>query len=155
MPADFHHPPGWFTRNVFNPIVAGLTRIGLPLAGSRVLEVKGRKSGKPYRTPVNPLTIDGDRYLVAPRGNTQWARNLRVVRTGRLLGRGRAEEFSATEVADAEKPEILREYLRRWKWEVAVFFDGVDADSPPEELARIAPAHPVFRIFPPGEPASP
>jgi deazaflavin-dependent oxidoreductase (nitroreductase family) len=145
----YKHPPGWFTRNVVNPIVAGLTRMGLPIAGSRVLEVKGRKSGKAYRTPVNPLDIGGKRYLVAPRGNTQWARNLRVVGTGRLLGRGRAEEFAGTEVADAEKVEILREYLRRWKWEVGVFFDGVDADSPREELERIAPDHPIFEIRPP------
>jgi sirohydrochlorin ferrochelatase len=133
---------------VFNPIVAGLTRIGLPLAGSRVLEVKGRKSGKAYRIPVNPLEIDGKRYLVAPRGNTQWARNLRVVGTGRLLGRGRPEEFAGTELGDAEKPEVLREYLRRWKWEVGMFFDGVDADSPRDELERIAPAHPIFEIRP-------
>src|SRR3954447_25994076 len=130
----YKHPPGWFQRHVFNPIVAGFTRMGLSIAGSRVLEVKGRKSGKAYRTPVNPLEIEDRRYLVAPRGNTQWARNLRVVGTGRLLGRGRAEEFAGTEVADSDKPEILREYLRRWKWEVGMFFDGVDADSPREEL---------------------
>jgi deazaflavin-dependent oxidoreductase (nitroreductase family) len=142
--ADHFRRPGWFTKNVFNRLVAFLTRRGLSVAGSRVLEVPGRKSGEPRRTPVNPLTIDGDRYLVAPRGHTQWVRNLRASGTGRLLGR-RAEDFSATEIPDAEKPPILREYLRKWKWEVGAFFDGVDADSPEEDVRRIAPDHPIFR----------
>ena len=140
--------PGWFTKNVFNRFVAFLTRRGLSVAGSRVLEVRGRKSGEPRRTPVNPLTIDGDRYLVAPRGNTQWVRNLRAGGAGRLLVGRRGEDFSATEVPDAEKPPILRAYLRKWKWEVGAFFDGVDADSPEEEVRRIAPDHPIFRISP-------
>jgi deazaflavin-dependent oxidoreductase (nitroreductase family) len=139
--------PGWFTRSVFNPMVAGLTRMGLPVAGSRVLEVKGRKSGKAYRTPVNPLDIGGRRYLVAPRGHTQWTKNLRANGTGRLLGRASAEEFRAEEVPDAEKEPILREYLRRWKWEVGQFFQGVGPDASSEDVMRIAPLHPVFRIM--------
>ena len=139
--------PGWFTRNVFNRSVAGLTRLGISVYGSRVLIVKGRTSGLPREVPVNLLTYDGNRYLVAPRGTTQWVRNLRAAGgTGELrLGR-RAEVFAADELADADKPEILRAYLRRWKWEVGQFFDGVGPDSPPEELHRIAPDHPVFRI---------
>ncbi len=77
--------PGWFTTHVFNRIVAALTRRGVSLFGSRVLEVRGRSSGEPRRTPVNLLELDGERYLVAPRGETQWARNLRVSGEGRLL----------------------------------------------------------------------
>jgi deazaflavin-dependent oxidoreductase (nitroreductase family) len=138
--------PGWFTRNVFNRLVAAATRLGLSLAGSRVLEVKGRKSGEWRRTPVNLLEFDGGRYLVAPRGQTQWVRNMRVSGGGRLvLGRG-AEEFSATELGDEEKPALLRAYLKKWKWEVGAFFDGTGADSSDEELLCIAPDHPVFRI---------
>ena len=129
-------------------MVAVLTRLGLPLAGSRVLEVHGRKTGEPHQTPVNPLTLDGTRYLVAPRGHTQWVRNLRSRGEGRLLTGRRAEEFTATEIADDEKPPILREYLRRWKWEVGAFFGGVGAESSDEELRRIAPDHPIFRIAP-------
>jgi len=98
--------PGWFTRKVFNPVVAWLSRRGLSLAGSRVLEVQGRKSGEWRRTPVNPLPFEGGRYLVAPRGHTQWVKNLRAGGHGRLVGRGR-EEFTATELADAEKPALL------------------------------------------------
>ena len=138
--------PGWFTKHVFNPLVASLTRLGIPLAGSRVLEVKGRKSGEWRRTPVNPLDFDGDRYLVAPRGHAQWVRNMRVAGGGRLVVRRRVEEFGATEVADADKPPILRAYLEKWKWEVGAFFGGVGPESSDEELLAIAHDHPVFRI---------
>lgn len=126
-------------------MVAGLSRIGLGVAGARVLEVKGRKSGAWRQTPVNPLSFEGERYLVAPRGHTQWVRNLRASGEGRLAGR-RTESFSATELSDEEKPALLRAYLKRWKWEVGAFFDGVGADAPESELRRIAPDHPVFRI---------
>jgi deazaflavin-dependent oxidoreductase (nitroreductase family) len=132
---------------VFNRVVAGLTRIGLSVAGSRVLEVRGRKTGEPRRTPVNVLTLEGSRYLVAPRGNTQWVRNLRAQGEGRLLLGRRAERFTAIEVPDdGEKVPILRAYLKRWKWEVGAFFGGVGADSDEDELRRIAPDHPIFRI---------
>ncbi|MFD9129528.1 nitroreductase/quinone reductase family protein [Kitasatospora sp. NPDC059571] len=130
----------------FNRVVAAFTRAGLSVWGSRVLAVRGRKSGEWRTTPVNLLTIEGERYLVAPRGHTQWVRNLRVVGTGELrLGR-RAEAFSAVELADEAKPEILRAYLKRWKFEVGMFFDGVDATATDEKLLSIAPGYPVFRI---------
>lgn len=138
--------PSWFTKNVFNPIVALLTRLGINVAGSRVLEVKGRKSGEWRRTPVNLLVFEGNRFLVAPRGHTQWVRNMRVSGGGRLLLGRRTEEFSATELPDDEKPPLLRAYLKKWKWEVGQFFDGVGPDAPEGELRRIAPDHPVFRI---------
>lgn len=143
--------PNWFTRNVFNPVVAGLTRLGISVWGSRVLEVRGRTSGEPRRVPVNVLTVGEARYLVAPRGQTQWVRNLRVVGEGRLLLGRKHERFAVSEIADADKEPILRAYLRRWKWEVGVFFGGVDADSSSEALRRIAPDHPIFRIRPLGD----
>jgi deazaflavin-dependent oxidoreductase (nitroreductase family) len=146
--AEHYQRAGWFTQNVFNPTVAWLTRRGVSVAGSRVLEVRGRKSGEPRRTPVNPLTLDGMRYLVAPRGHTQWVRNLRAQGDGRLLVGRNAEEFTATEIPDDDKPPILREYLKRWKWEVGAFFGGVGPDSSDEELRRIAADHPIFRIEP-------
>ncbi len=138
--------PGWFTRNVFNRIVAGLTRVGVSVWGSRVLEVQGRTSGLPRQTPVNVLSLGEVRYLVAPRGETQWVRNLRAAGEGRLLLGRRAERFTASELADEETEPILRAYLKRWKWEVGAFFDGAHAGSASEELRRIAPDHPVFRI---------
>jgi deazaflavin-dependent oxidoreductase (nitroreductase family) len=144
--ADHYQQPGWFTKNVFNRAVALLTRAGISVLGSRVLEVRGRKSGEPRHTPVNLLTYEGGRYLVSPRGHTQWVRNLRASGEGRLrLGR-RSEPFTATELTDDEKPPLLRAYLKRWKAEVGVFFGGVGPDSSDDELRRIAPDHPVFRL---------
>jgi deazaflavin-dependent oxidoreductase (nitroreductase family) len=144
--ADRYQRPGWFTKHVFNNVVALFTRLGLSVWGSRVLEVPGRKTGEPRRTPVNLLTYDGQRYLVAPRGHTQWVRNLRASGRGRLLLGRRAEEFTATEVPEDERPPILRAYLKRWKAEVGMFFGGVGPDSSDEELRQIAPDHPVFRL---------
>jgi deazaflavin-dependent oxidoreductase (nitroreductase family) len=145
MPEHFQRPD-WFTKHVFNPIVAGFTRAGVSIAGSRVLEVPGRKTGEPRRTPVNLLTVDGQRYLVAPRGHTQWVRNLRVSGSGRLILGRRSESFTATELPLEDAEPILRAYLRKWKWEVGQFFDGVGPDAPDEDLRRIAPNHPIFRL---------
>lgn len=139
--------PGWFTRHMFNRFVAWLTRRGLSVWGSRVLEVPGRKTGQPRRVPVNLLTFEGEPFLVSPRGHGQWVRNVRANdgRLDLLLGRRRTS-FVAHEVADADKVDVLRAYLRRWKLEVGVFFDGVGPDSSDEQLLAIAPNHPVFRL---------
>ena len=141
--------PDWFTKNVFNRVVAGLTRSGVSVAGSRVLEVRGRKSGEARRVPVNLLSYKGGLYLVAPRGETEWVRNVRAGGGRLTLIRGRhREDFVAQELPDSAKPDLLREYLRRWKFEVGMFFDGVDSKSSEEELAAIAGKHPVFRLEP-------
>jgi deazaflavin-dependent oxidoreductase (nitroreductase family) len=147
---DAHYrEPGWFTRNIFNRTVAGLTGLGISVWGSRVLRVRGRKSGEVRTVPVNLLTYEGAQYLVAPRGTTQWVRNLRAADGHGELALGRkVTPFTGVELADDEKPVVLRAYLKRWKAEVGVFFDGVSADSPENEVARIAPNHPVFRIEP-------
>ena len=138
--------PGWFTRNVFNRAVRGLTRLGISVAGSRELRVVGRKSGEVRSNVVNVLEVDGQQYLVAPRGTTQWVRNLRASGEGRLRKGRRMEEFTATELPDEEKLPLLRAYLKRWAWEVGAFFQGVGPDAPDEDLRRIAPLHPIFRI---------
>ena len=140
--------PGAGTK-IFNQAVASLTKLGVSVWGSRVLFVKGRTSGQWRSTPVNLLSHAGDRYLVAPRGTTQWVRNLRAADGhGELhLGR-RVEPFHATELDDDAKPAVLRAYLKRWKMEVGVFFDGVDAKAPEEKLREIAPGYPIFRIEP-------
>ncbi|MBV8296214.1 MAG: nitroreductase family deazaflavin-dependent oxidoreductase [Acidimicrobiia bacterium] len=138
--------PGWFTKHVFNGVVAGMTRLGISVMGSRVLRVRGRTSGEWRSTPVNLLAFEGGRYLVAPRGETQWVKNIRKAGTGELLLGRKTEAIRVTELPDGEKPALLRAYLKRWKAEVGVFFAGVSATSPEEDLRRIAPDHPVFRI---------
>ena len=147
IPARHYLQPGWFTRRVFNPIVAGLTRLGLSIWGSRVLEVRGRTSGEPRRVPVNLLALDGEHYLVSARGEGQWVRNVRAANgeLDLLLGR-RRESWRAIELGDAEKVDVLRAYLRRWKAEVGAFFDGVDDSSTDEQILAIAHRHPAFRL---------
>jgi deazaflavin-dependent oxidoreductase (nitroreductase family) len=142
-----YREPGWFTTHVFNKVVAKATRLGLSVWGSRVLEVKGRKTGEPRQTPVNLLTLGDQTYLVAPRGEAQWVRNLRADggQLDLLLGRKRTH-YVATELGDEEKIPVLRAYLARWKLEVGVFFDGVGPKSSDDAVATIAPRHPVFAI---------
>jgi deazaflavin-dependent oxidoreductase (nitroreductase family) len=139
-------PTGRRITGIFNSTVAALTKLGISIWGSRVLYVRGRTSGQWRTTPVNVLAHDGGRFLVAPRGQTQWVRNLRVSGGGELKVGRRVERFTATELADDQKAEILRAYLKRWKFEVGVFFDGVDADAPTAKLLEIAPGYPVFQI---------
>ncbi|GIF00516.1 nitroreductase family deazaflavin-dependent oxidoreductase [Paractinoplanes rishiriensis] len=134
--------------NAFNEFAKWLTARGISLVGSRVLAVRGRKSGEVRTTVVNVFTHEGSRYLLAPRGHTQWVRNLRAAGEGELrLGR-RTEKFTPVEVADADKPQLIRLYLRKWAWETGAFFDGLKADSPESDIAAAAPGFPVFRIVP-------
>jgi deazaflavin-dependent oxidoreductase (nitroreductase family) len=143
---DRYVRPDWFTAHIFNPLVAWLTRLGVSVYGSHVLAVRGRKTGEWRTTPVNPLEYQGQRYLVAPRGVTQWVRNVRAGSQVELRLGSRREPVRLIEVPDSEKTDLLRHYLRRWKWEVGQFFGGVGPDAPEEEIRRIAPNHPVFRV---------
>jgi hypothetical protein len=147
VPSNTYIKPGWFTNKVFNPVVAFLARrLGLSMKGACVLSVQGRETGEWHSTPVNPLHFSGQRFLVAPRGETHWVRNIRVSREARLtLGR-QTETVRVEELADSEKPPVLRAYLKEWAWEVNQFFGGVGADASEDALARIASKHPVFRI---------
>jgi F420H(2)-dependent quinone reductase len=147
MAGERYLQPGWFTKHVFNRVIAGLTRLGISVAGSRELRVRGRTSGEWRTVPVNLLTIGGTRYLVAPRGTTQWVRNIRVAGGGELRVGRRIEPFHAHELTeDAAKAPVLREYVRRWGWELGSFFEGVDKDATDDDLARIAPGFPVFEV---------
>src|SRR3954469_25737978 len=145
--SDYYRAPGWLTRNVFNRLVAVLTSRGVSVLGSRVLAVRGRTSGEWRTTPVNLLGHDGRRYLVSPRGETQWVRNLRVAGTGELRVGRRSEAFRGRELPDEEKVPVLRAYLERWKFEVGVFFDGVGPDSSDAEVLAIAGKHPAFEVL--------
>ena len=147
--AIHYRPPGWFTRTIGNRVVVFLTRHGVSFLGSRVLAVRGRSSGEWRTTPVNLLDHDGRRYLVSARGEGQWVRNLRAAGTGELRVGSRAESFRGRELTDEEKVPVLRAYLKRWKVEVGVFFDGVGPDSTDDQIRAIAAKHPAFEVLPP------
>ena len=145
--AAHYKEPDWFTRHIFNSVVKGLTRMGVSVWGSRVLEHRGRTTGELHHVPVNLLTVDGTQYLVSPRGQTQWVRNVRHA-GGQLvliLGR-RRHSYTAREIPAADSVPILRTYLRRWKFETGMFFDGVTPDSTDAECAAVAAKHPVFEL---------
>ena len=142
----YYQKPDAMTARVINPLIIALTKLGLSVRGAHVLAVRGRKTGMVHEVPVNPIEVEGARYLVAPRGETQWARNLRATGVAELrVGRQR-EQIRVTELADEAKLPVLRAYLRRWQRETGRFF-GVDANASDEELRRRAPDHPVFRII--------
>jgi deazaflavin-dependent oxidoreductase (nitroreductase family) len=129
-----------------NAVIRWLAEMGVSIAGTRALRVQGRKSGKPRSVVINLLTLDGVDYLVSPRGNTQWARNVRaagVVETGPRWRRRRAR---VSEVADAAKPELLRRYLGRWYWQVKDYVAGLTPDSTDEQFLAVAPTIPVFAL---------
>ena len=145
---DRYLQPGWFTQHVMNRGIGRLARLGLAPKGLRELSVQGRTTGEWRTTPVNLLELDGRRYLVAPRGLTQWVRNIRVSGGGQLrLGRT-VEPIAVTELADADKPAVLREYVRRWKSEVKQWVEGIDETSSDADLLAIAPGFPVFEVQP-------
>lgn len=141
--------PGGFTRRVLNPAIAWFTRRGFSVWGSRVLETKGRKSGQPRHTPVNLLELDGHHYLVSPRGHGDWVKNVRADNGSLvlILGKKRTEHVATEQ--DPTAPEtitVLRAYLKKWKFEVGAFFEGVGPDSTDAELAAVAPRHPIFEL---------
>lgn len=120
----------------------------MSILGSRVLGVRGRSSGVWRTTPVNLLDYGGHRYLVSPRGEGQWVRNLRASGTGELRVGRRTEAFRGRELSDDEKVPVLRAYLKRWKFEVGAFFEGVGPDSSDAEILAIAARHPAFEVLP-------
>lgn len=143
MSEVLYHEPDWFTRNIFNPLVAGLHKLGLSVQGSQTLAVRGRKSGEMRTNPVNPFELDGRTYLLAPRGTTQWVRNMRVANEGELRSGRKVRHFTAEEVPDSEKLPLMRLYMDKWSWEVKGFL-GIDAKASDDEIRRIMPDHPAF-----------
>jgi deazaflavin-dependent oxidoreductase (nitroreductase family) len=145
---DVHYKkPGWFTRNVMNKLVMVLSGTGVSLSGSRVLEVRGRKSGEPRRNPVNLLELDGHEYLVSPRGETEWVKNVRASggQLALILGRKR-QSFKATELSGDDQIRVIRAYLKKWKFEVGAFFDGLGPDASDEQFRAAAHKHPAFSL---------
>ena len=124
-----------------------LVGLGLGLPHNYLLQVRGRRSGRLYATPVDVLTYADTRFVVAGRGNTQWARNVRA--SGQVVLRKgfRREELRARELPDAEKPPVLKAYLDRFKLTVQRYFP-VRAGSPAADFVTLAPRYPVFELIP-------
>jgi len=134
-------------EHLLNRAVGALVRLGIGPAHIRVLEVRGRKSGKLYSLPVDLLSEQGKLYLVAPRGYTQWVRNAEASGEITLRRGARVEGYRLRALSDAEKPPILKAYLDRFRREVQRYFP-VPAGSPPERLGPIAPRYPVYELLP-------
>lgn len=129
----------------FNRVMGKLVAMGMGPGYMRVLEVRGRKSGRLFSTPVNLLELNGVLYLVAPRGNTQWARNARVARRVGLRRGATRVHYQVEEIPSQDRPDILREYLRRYRREVQRYF-SVDANAGREAFAAVADRYPVFKL---------
>ena len=133
---------------LFNRAVGFLVGLGLGFRHNYLLQVRGRKSGTLYSTPVDVLSVASGRYLVAPRGNTQWVRN--ALAAGRVtLKRGtQSTEFELRSVPDAQKPELLKAYLDQFRLSVGRFFP-IPPGSPPAAFAPLASRYPVFELVGP------
>jgi deazaflavin-dependent oxidoreductase (nitroreductase family) len=147
-----HQPSTHFTPlkaadRFFNRAFGFLVKIGLSLPHNYLLEVRGRKSGRFYSTPVNLLEMNGKQYIVAPRGYTQWVRNVEASGEASLIKRSRRQAFRFQPVADEAKPEILKAYLDRFKLTVQRYFP-IPAGSPAEAFQPLAARYPVFEIVP-------
>jgi len=147
---DQEQPSGLFNKpnsvdRFFNRAFGFLVKIGLGLPHNFLLEVRGRKSGRVYSTPVNVLERNGKRYLVAPRGYTQWVRNVIAIGEAVLVKGARREHVSLKLIADDDRPEILKAYLDRYKLTVQRYFP-IKAGAPLEAFQPLAPQYPVFEI---------
>src|SRR5208282_3502273 len=109
-------------EKIFNSVYGSLVGIGLGFSYNYLLQVRGRKSGRLYSTPIDLLEFEGKRFLVAPRGRTQWVRNAEAA--GEVtLKKGRTQQrFRLRPIPDANKPEILKAYLDNFKREVQRYF---------------------------------
>jgi deazaflavin-dependent oxidoreductase (nitroreductase family) len=130
-----------------NGLIRWLAEVGIGIAGTKALRVRGRKTGKLRGVVVNLLTVDGHEYVVSPRGNTQWARNVRAAGVVEIGPRWRSRKVRVAEVADDDKPALLKRYLDRWYWEVKGHVGGLTPQSTDDELRAAAPSIPVFELL--------
>lgn len=142
----YYHKPGLFAR-IFNRVFTFFFARGLGPGKNTTVETKGRKTGKTHATAVNIVEKDGNRYLVAPRGNTEWVRNVRAANGAAALRHGKLQPVTLIDVPEAERAPILQKYLGENAMSTKASF-GIDPKSPLEEFEKIAAKHPVFRIDP-------
>lgn len=134
------------TARLFNGLIRRLADKGVSIQGSTALRVRGRTSGEMRQVVINLLTVDGRDYLVSPRGNTQWARNVRAAGSVETGPRRQATRRGVVEVPDEAKPALLRRYLDRWYWQVKGHTGGLTPASSDEQIRAVAPSIPVFEM---------
>lgn len=134
-------------ERMFNRLFGFLVGLGIGFPYNYLLQVRGRKSGKLYSTPVDLLDWNGRQYLVAPRGRTQWVRNAEVAGEVTLKKGSRRKKFRLRALSEAERPEVLKAYLDRFRREVQRYFP-MPAGSPPEAFAKVAASYPAFELLP-------
>lgn len=147
QPGRRYLAPGWTTRRLLNPLVAWLVRRGMSLQGAAVLEVAGRHTGTTRTTPVNPLTLDGRIYLLAPRGDTEWSRNLRAAGAAQLVtGRHRRRAITVSDVPAADRAGVLRAYVARWGSQVRGLLPALPGDPTAADYEAVAGTLPMFLV---------
>jgi deazaflavin-dependent oxidoreductase (nitroreductase family) len=153
MPADAASfaKPRAFDR-IFGRTLGFLVRIGLIHGHFYVLEVRGRRSGRIVSLPVDLLELDGQRYLVCARGNSNWVRNARAAGEVVLVRALRRRHYTVRELPAEARPPILKAYLDRFATEVQRFFP-IPKGSAVEAFADLAPRYPVFELQPSSRPA--
>lgn len=145
MIAPRRRGPGVPARALNGVVSLWVGRLGLPAPRLRMLRVHGRCTGQLHSTPVLVLHLRGFRYLVAARGDTDWARNLRGAGWGELMKGRTVERVKAIEVDGEERAAAVAAYARRFGWLTGRFFD-VPAGAGSDGIRRIAGRHPTFRI---------
>ena len=133
-------------EKIFNRSFGFLVGLGLGPSHMYLLQVRGRKTGKLFSTPVDLLELQGKRYLVAPRGRTQWVRNAEAAGEVTLKKGSTRQKFHLRPIPDAEKPQILKAYLDTFKREVQRYF-SIPAGSPPEQFAALTTSYPAFELL--------
>jgi deazaflavin-dependent oxidoreductase (nitroreductase family) len=133
-------------EKIFNRVFGFLVDLGLGFSYNYLLQVRGRKSGKLYSTPIDLLKLNGKTYLVAPRGRTQWVRNAEAAGEVTLKKGSTRQKFRLRPIPDADKPQILKAYLDTFKREVQRYFP-IPSGSPPEAFANLASSYPAFELL--------
>src|ERR1035437_7788501 len=133
-------------EKIFNRVFGFVVGLGLGFSHNYLLQVRGRKSGKLYSTPINLLKLNGKSYLIAPRGRTQWVRNADAAGEVTLKKGSTRQKFRLRPIPDAEKPQFLKAYLDTFQREVQRYF-AVPAGSPPEQFAALTTSYPAFELL--------
>ena len=133
-------------ERVFNRVFGFLVGLGFGFKHNYLLQVRGRKSGKLYSTPIDLLELEGRKYLVAPRGRTQWVRNAEAAGEVTLKKGGSVQRFQLRTLEGTEHLEILKAYLDRFRSEVQRYFP-VPAGSPTAAFAGLEASYPAFELI--------